>query len=264
MDDGVTLSISQMDGAWRLMCARSPGYVAEASEGVQYIFSGVPVGFFNVAVLKGSGLSTAALRTLGDEACAWAAAHSVPWLFVLTHERLADGVEAVEALDGCGLAPVMPLTGMIAGSVGPDAAVAGLDLTVPEDDSACGAVIDINSIAYAMDLEPCKPVLGTRTFWQDQFAVVGIADGRPASSATVLMVDGHRYVALVATDPGQQRRGFADATMRRALQNAAGVHGERPTVLHATEAGRPIYERMGYTTIANHTLFMEKRFFDQH
>jgi GNAT superfamily N-acetyltransferase len=264
MNDEVTLSISQMDGAWRLMCAGSPGYVAEASEGVQYIFSGVPVGFFNLAVLKGSGLSAAALRTLGGEACAWAGTKNVPWLFVVTHERLAHGVEAVEALDGCGLAPVMPLTGMVAGSVGPDAAVAGLELTVPEDDSACGAVIDINSIAYAMDLEPCKPVIGTRTFWQDQFAVVGIADGKPASSAAVLMVDGHRYVALVATDPGQQRRGFADATMRRALQNAAGVHGERPTVLHATDAGRPIYERMGYATIATHTLFMEKRFLDQH
>ena len=94
--------------------------------------------------------------------------------------------------------------------------------------------------------------------------MVGIAEGKPASSAAVLMVEGHRYVALVATDPGQQRRGFADATMRRALQNAAGVHGERPTVLHATDAGRPVYERMGYTTIANHTLFMEKRFLDQH
>ena len=48
--------------------------------------------------------------------------------------------------------------------------------------------------------------------------------------------------------------------MRQALENAARVHGETPTVLHATDAGRPIYERMGYESISTHTLFMEKRF----
>ncbi len=52
--------------------------------------------------------------------------------------------------------------------------------------------------------------------------------------------------------------------MRHALEVAARVHGERPTVLHATDAGRPIYQRMGYEAIATHTLFMEKRFLAGH
>ena len=115
-----------------------------------------------------------------------------------------------------------------------------------------------------MDLAAGKPIIGTRAFWEDQFPVIGVADGTPVSSAAVLMVDGLRYVALVATDPSQQRRGFADATMRQALANAATVHGEAATVLHATDAGRPVYERMGYSSIATHTLFMEKRFLEGH
>jgi len=32
----------------------------------------------------------------------------------------------------------------------------------------------------------------------------------------------------------------------------------------ATDAGRPIYERMGYAAIATHTIFMEKRFLTGH
>jgi predicted GNAT family acetyltransferase len=78
------------------------------------------------------------------------------------------------------------------------------------------------------------------------------------------MVDGVRYVALVATEPAQQRRGFAEAAMRLALDVAAREHGERTSVLHATEAGRPIYQRMGYRTISSHTICMEKRFFEGH
>ncbi len=263
MNDDVTLSIRQMDGAWRLMCAAAPKSVVAATEGIQYIFSGLPVSFFNVALLTGSGLSADELSARGREACAWAAAQSVPWLMVVTHERLESGVE-VAVLDACGLATVMPMTGMRARTVAAAATVPGLQLTVPQDDNACAAIVDVNALAYGMDLDASKATIGCRTFWKDQFPVLGVVEGKPVSSATVLMVDGHRYVALVATDPGQRRRGFADATMRRALENAAAVHGETPTVLHATDAGRPVYERMGYATISTHTLLMEKRFLEEH
>ena len=72
-----------------------------------------------------------------------------------------------------------------------------------------------------------------------------------------MQVDGYRYVALVATAPAHRRRGYADAVMRHALEAAASAYGERPTVLHATDAGRPVYERMGYTPISTHTLYMD-------
>ncbi len=264
MNDDVTLSIRQMDGAWRLMCAGGPRPVVAATEGIQYIFSGVPVSFFNLALLTGSGLSAEALSARGRDACAWAAAQSVPWLLVVTHELLESGVDVAAALDACGLAVVMPMTGMLARTVAAAATVPGLQLTVPQDDGGCAAIVDVNALAYGMDLEASKAAIGSRTFWRDQFPVLGVVDGKPVSSATVLMVDGHRYVALVATEPGQQRRGFADATMRRALENAARAHGETPTVLHASDAGRPVYERMGYASISTHTLLMEKRFLEEH
>ena len=264
MNDDVALSIRQMDGAWRMMCAGGPRYLAAASAGVQYIFSGVPISFFNIAILTHSGLSADALRARGTEACAWAAAHDVPWMLIVTHELLGPAVDAAAALDACGLAPVMQMTGMSAQTVGPATAVPGLELVSPQVDRDCAALLDVNGLAYGMDMEAGKAAIGSSAFWKGHFPVLGLSGGKPVSSAAVLMVDGIRYVALVATDPDHHRRGFADATMRQALANAAAAHGEALTVLHATDAGRPVYERMGYAPISTHTLFMEKRFIEEH
>lgn len=265
MNDGVDLSIRQFREAWRVFCAGSPGASLAVEEGVEYIFSGVPIGFFNVAVLTGRDISAETLKATGDRACAWAAGKNVPWLFIVTHEALEAGVDAASVLDGCELGPMMPMTGMITQQVGPVQRVPeGLQLAVPQDDTGCSALLDINALAYGMELDAGKPLVGTRSFWNGQVPVLGVVGTAPASCAAVLMVDGHRYVALVATDPAQQRRGYAEAAMRHALDVAAREHGEAPTFLHATDAGRPIYERMGYTAIATHTIFMEKRFLTGH
>jgi hypothetical protein len=48
--------------------------------------------------------------------------------------------------------------------------------------------------------------------------------------------------------------------MRQALDLARERYGNAPTFLHATDAGRSVYARMGYGAAATHTLFMEKRF----
>ena len=47
-----------------------------------------------------------------------------------------------------------------------------------------------------------------------------------------------------------------------AIGATVGILGERPTFLHATDAGRPVYARMGYATVSTHTAFMEKRFLE--
>ena len=262
--DDVGLSLRQFSQAWRLMCTLAPAPQIVTGDGIEYIFSGCPVAFFNVALVTGRAVDDERLRTHAEAASAWAADKGVPWLLVVTHETLTPGVDAAAVLDRAGFVALMPLTGMVATQVTPIAAPSGLELMVPQDDAACAAAVDVNSAAYNMDLEAAKALVGRRAFWNGHFIVLGQADGRPASTAAVMMVDGLRYVALVATDPGYQRRGFGDAAMRRALELSAAAHGEVPTVLHATEAGRPVYERMGYVPIAAHTIFMEKRFAEGH
>ena len=263
--NGIDLGINQFVDAWRLMCSGASGYTGGEADGVQFIFSGVPIPFFNVAVVTDRQVSADALKQAAGRTTIWSAGKKVPWLLVVTHETLESGVDAAAVVDGCGFAPLMPLTGMIAEGVAPPTNVpAELELIRPRDDEGCGAILDVNGLAYGMDLAAGKSLMGTAAFWAGHFPVVGLVAGKPAVAAVVMMVEGYRYVALVATDPGHQRRGYGEAAMRRALELSAVAYPDRPTVLHATEAGRPIYERMGYTPISTHTIFMAKEFLAGH
>lgn len=265
MGDDIEFSITQFRQAWRLFCGACPNHLADRNGAVEYIFSGLPIPFFNVAVVTARNVAADALQAQARLACGWAADKRVPWMFVVTHEVLVPGVDAASELDACGLTPAIPLTGMRTSRIAaPTRTAPGLQIGVVSDDDSCAAVFDVNAAAYGADLEACKPTFGKRSFWDGHVAALGRVDGIPVASAAVLMIDGCRYVALVATTPDQQRHGYAEAVMRHALDVAEARHGRTPTVLHATDAGQPIYARMGYETIATHTAFIEKRFLEGH
>ena len=265
MTDAVRLSISQFLDAWRFFGQGHSGSMMHNAAGVSYIFTGLPIPFFNIAVPTLGPLPAAALEASARAAMQFASDKGAPWLFVVTNEALAPGVDAAAVLAGCGLVALLPLTGMLARSIAPAArTAAGVQFDVPEDDPGCCDIIDVNSAAYGMDLAASKPSFGRGAFWADHVAVLGRAGGAPATSAGVMLAGGHRYVLLVATHPLHQKKGFAEAAMRHALQLAAEKFGDRPSFLHATEAGRPIYARMGYEAVATHTCFIDKRLLEGH
>ena len=72
-------------------------------------------------------------------------------------------------------------------------------------------------------------------FWpSDCFAFVGYNGETPVSSAAALPINGTVYIALVATDPEQQGKGFAETVMRRAIAEGQRAMGVRRTTLHAS------------------------------
>jgi len=81
------------------------------------------------------------------------------------------------------------------------------------------------------------------------------ADGTPLASGIVWLQprnpsarDGATvtpYIFSVFTEPSVRRRGLATAIVRTLLDSAKAA-GHSRVELHATEAGRPIYERLGF------------------
>ena len=91
---------------------------------------------------------------------------------------------------------------------------------------------------------------------QQQRVRDAIARARPRSAlAKDAEEDECLYAALVATVPEARGKGYADATLRRSLHRAHEATGFTRTILHATEAGYPVYKRLGYRVAAGFTCY---------
>jgi ribosomal protein S18 acetylase RimI-like enzyme len=170
------------------------------------------------------------------------------WLF---EDLLSDAARSdlPEAIAKAGLSSTMPVAGMAA-----DLPDMNLARELPEELSfirvrtadQLRTYADVNSLAYGWPLENCRDGFGKPDLWGDAYTYLGIVEGVPVSAAAAIPVNGRLYVANVATLPEHQGRGYGTAMVLKALGEGSRATGIRRSVLHATEAGRPVYEQIGY------------------
>ena len=205
--------------------------------------------FMNMAVPTSPVADEADLRARIDMAASHFRKDGVHWLMVISEDVVPDALRdrLTSVCAEGGLQYALAMYGMFTDTlVAPVRPLPALDMQVASTPMLREAVGDINAAGYAMPAELFRPVTVPPQFWKDMVGVVGLVDGTPVATASVALIDEIAYVALVATHPDHQRQGYAEAVMRRALDESAKAWGPRRTVLHATAAGQPVYRRMGY------------------
>ncbi|MFC7329113.1 GNAT family N-acetyltransferase [Marinactinospora rubrisoli] len=169
------------------------------------------------------------------------------WLFdgLLDDEaRSALGAAAERA----GLAYAFPGTGM-AGDLLPLPEPVHPDLSFVRvtTDEHLRAYADINSRGYGFPLADGRDGLLGSTLWKTEVhAYLGMRGDVPVTCAGTFAADGRLFVALVATVPEWQRRGYGEAVTRKALYEGGRATGLTRATLHATAAGAPVYPRIGF------------------
>ncbi|GHF38527.1 GNAT family N-acetyltransferase [Streptomyces griseosporeus] len=152
------------------------------------------------------------------------------------------------AAEQAGLQYAFPGTGM-AGDLLPLADPVHPDLTFVRvtTDEQVRAYADLNSRGYGFPLEAGRDGLVGSALWKEEVhAYLALRDGEPVACAGAIPADGRLFVALVATDPQWQRRGYGEAVTRKALHEGAQATGLTRATLHATVAGAPVYPRIGF------------------
>lgn len=110
------------------------------------------------------------------------------------------------------------------------------------------AYADLNSSAYGFDLETGRAgLLGSKLWQSDRMhAWLALEGDKPVACAATVEDAGNLFLALVATAPLSQRKGYGEAIVRKTLHEGGKATGLRRTTLHATDAGYPVYKRIGY------------------
>jgi ribosomal protein S18 acetylase RimI-like enzyme len=86
-----------------------------------------------------------------------------------------------------------------------------------------------------------------------QRIVIARIEGRPVSTALGFVLGGVLGVYNVATMPEEQRRGGATAATRAVIDDAI-ARGATAAILQSSEAGRKVYERIGFHDVGSVTV----------
>jgi ribosomal protein S18 acetylase RimI-like enzyme len=114
----------------------------------------------------------------------------------------------------------------------------------------------INSVAFRIPLDWCLELYDADSLSDGAFTgFVGYANGEAVSTAAAMVAAGAVGVYAVATLPQHERRGYAEAMTRHALAWGQQTSGFRRSVLQSTDAGLPLYRRLGYQVVTHFTVF---------
>nr|WP_163993223.1 GNAT family N-acetyltransferase [Pyxidicoccus caerfyrddinensis] len=253
-------SHAQYRGSWRLLALGSPaGEVVERPE--VFIAAGhVSWALMNAAFLRAPVDSDQALSAAAASAARYFSQGRHGWAFVLGDDWMTPQVRerAESILAWYGLEPAMSVTGMVAERlVEPAHPPSPFDIRPVRDAWTREALSDINSSCYDVPRDVGREAFAVESLYgPDHQGFVGCRDGGAATSASVLRVDGVAYIAMVATLPPYRRQGGAELVMRHALAAARRDWGLERTVLHATDAGLPVYRRMGYRPVTRFRMYL--------
>ncbi|MCC3773398.1 GNAT family N-acetyltransferase [Streptomyces sp. UNOB3_S3] len=244
-------SVEQLATVWRAMVLdRDTRADVRDLPGIAVRWADCRFSFWNCVTLTDVGAGAELVGQRLGEAADIMRSKTRPGFLWLFEDLLGEEARAAlgAAADEAGLQYAFPATGM-AGDLLPIPEPAHPDLRfvrVTTDDQL-RAYADLNSRAYAFTLDEGRDGLAGSTLWKNEvFAYLGMRGDVPVACAGAIEAEGRLFVALVATDPRWQRKGYGEAVTRKALYEGARATGLTRAVLHATAAGAPVYPRIGF------------------
>lgn len=239
---------------WRKFAESFENADIATRDGLAIGWPDVPLTMYNNIFLARNVKDAEILKARVHDATSFARAKRQAGLVTVCHELLEGQTrfELDDIFESEGYMPAITLTGM-AGNILPLAAPSHRDLRIERAEDNGVTVTDINCLAYGFTLKTGRASLLRKSFWQSAFSYVAFIGDRPVGTATVIVQRECLYLALVATVPEAQGKGYGQAVVRHALQRAYEATGLKRTILHATQVGYPLYDGLGYRTAAHFT-----------
>ncbi len=243
-------SLYQFITIWKLIGKPFPQVDSTDRPGLAISWPNTAFPFYNSLFLSEPLTDADVLQKRVEEAAAYMRARSYGGLFLVCPDNLGGSAkeDLAPILARARLAQAIPMTGMT-GDILPMESPGHPDLRFIRisDDSTIQAFAELNCVSYGVPIETSLSLVKEHTLWHEHaYGYVAYKGDKPVSTATAIVNEGCLFLFLVATAPDARRKGYGEAVVRHALQTAHEATGIRRTVLHATEAGYPLYLRLGY------------------
>ena len=236
--------------SWRSLAAGGEDMVVEEDDEVLMVAGGADVAFFNPAFVKDPGLPPDRVM---ERLARFYGPRQVPYLLWVMEGSHPDLVDRAPSL---GLAPSEGPPAMV---LEPIAALqsegrrpAGVVIEPVSDAAGLSDAVELAAAGFGMPLELCRKIL-TPAVLDDPTVQVVVArvDGEPVSTATLVVTDEVAGVYTVATPEEHRGRGYG-AAVTAAVVEEGRARGCTMASLQASPMGAPVYERMGFRTVAGY------------
>ncbi len=236
--------------AWELHARASVvGAVMETSR-LDFCIAGLPLPLFNAAFVKRPLESEAEVAETGAEAIAEFSRLGLGGMLTLPASWLPKG--GAERLEALGMRLDFRMMGMRTARLNdPDPGDIRHEVQEISGSEAAEVMAAVNGRAYGIEEPLWKPMV-LPGLWQPPARAYRIEmNGQPAAVGAAVTLEDICYVMCIATIESARNQGAATAIVRRAWHDARQKDGAKFTVLHATDKGRPVYARLGYTAVAD-------------
>jgi ribosomal protein S18 acetylase RimI-like enzyme len=179
-------------------------------------------------------------------------ARGLEWAYWICDDYVPDKMRrrARRLFEDNGLRHSVDLPGMVAEHVLPPVHhLPAMEIRRVADPASIDAFCAVGSVCFHVPLAWFHEVFDSPSVWANFAAYVGYAHGMPVSTAAVVVGASVMGVYNVATLPEYQHRGYGEAVMRYALEDARCRTGMENVILQSTLAGLRLYQRMGFRIV---------------
>jgi ribosomal protein S18 acetylase RimI-like enzyme len=234
---------------WKIFVSTWQGYAQRFPSGerrthpeMEIAFAGIAVPLFNLAFPKiREEISREEFARLVSEFGKILESRGVPGLMLLRAGQVAEKA---------GSAAMFRMPGMVVGELLPPKRGLG-DFVIHEVAGAAMAeeIARLNVVAHEMEQKDVGELTCAELWGGPNHGFLLYENGAAVAGGSASFVEGVSYIGWMATLPEYRGRGYAEALLRHMDAYMRRQYGVNETVLHATEMGRPIYERMGFQVV---------------
>lgn len=231
-----------------VLASYAPTGFLDHRDGLRASVANTPIALFNqVAVVDRPVAEDVAEDALRE----WS--QRCPNLGVVVRQDVDDGV--ARAARRRGMAVVDAFPGMVAASVRAPRPPRGLELTVARGAEAVETHLDLMGRAFELTPDLLAAIFPPGLLDDPRVAVsIGQVEDQPVTTALGVMTGESVCLFNVATPPELRGRGYGAAVTAHAA--AEGLRrGARLVVLQSSDAGFPVYRRLGFETVVDYQLW---------